>query len=82
MRQSRRSLLLVVVFAMGLFTLLLLTALRTDLINRWQASVPTDAPNCFLINIQANEQAPLELFSAEPITSHALSNDSRALSGN
>lgn len=62
MRQSRRSLLLVVVFAMGLFTLLLLTALRTDLINRWQASVPTDAPNYFLINIQANEQTNLESF--------------------
>lgn len=62
MRQSRRSLLLVVVFAMGLFTLLLLTALRTDLINRWQASVPVDAPNYFLINIQANERAKLEQF--------------------
>lgn len=62
LRQSRRSLLLVVVFAMGLFTLLLLTALRTDLINRWQASVPTDAPNYFLINIQANDQAKLEQF--------------------
>lgn len=62
MRQSRRSLLLVVVFAIGLFTLLLLTALRTDLIDRWQASVPADAPNYFLINIQANEQAKLEQF--------------------
>lgn len=62
MRQSRRSLLLVVVFAIGLFTLLLLTALRTDLIGRWQASVPANAPNYFLINIQATDQANLESF--------------------
>lgn len=62
MRQSRRSLLLVVVFAMGLFTLLLLTALRTDLIGRWQASVPDNAPNYFLINIQATDQTNLESF--------------------
>ncbi|HPY41283.1 MAG TPA: hypothetical protein PLM98_12250, partial [Thiolinea sp.] len=62
MRQSRRSVLLVVVFAMGLFTLLLLTALRTDLISRWQASVPADAPNYFLINIQTTDQANLEAF--------------------
>lgn len=65
MRHSRRSLLLVVVFAIGLFTLLLLTALRTDLINRWQASVPADAPNYFLINIQATDQAHLESFFKE-----------------
>ena len=62
MRQSRRSILLVVVFAIGLFTLLLLTALRTDLISRWQASVPVDAPNYFLINIQIADQAGLEGF--------------------
>ena len=62
LRHGRRSLLLVVVFAMGLFTLLLLTALRTDLIGRWQASVPADAPNYFLINIQATDQANLENF--------------------
>lgn len=65
MRQSRRSLLLVVVFAIGLFTLLLLTALRTDLIERWQASVPANAPNYFLINIQAADQAKLENFLKE-----------------
>lgn len=62
MRQSRRSILLVVVFAIGLFSLLLLTALRTDLIGRWQASVPADAPNYFLINIQTADQVGLDAF--------------------
>lgn len=62
LRHSRRSALLVVVFAVGLFTLLLLTALRTDLISRWQASLPVDAPNYFLINIQPAETAALQAY--------------------
>ncbi len=43
LRHSRRSALLVVVFATGLFTLLLLTVLRTDLIERWQDTLPAQA---------------------------------------
>lgn len=62
LRHSRRSTLLVVVFATGLFTLLLLTVLRTDLIERWQDTLPADAPNYFLINIQPAEVAPLQDF--------------------
>lgn len=62
LRQARRSSLLVVVFAMGLFALLLLTALRTDLVGRWQASLPADAPNYFMINIQPQEVEPVKAF--------------------
>ncbi|PWQ96995.1 ABC transporter permease [Leucothrix arctica] len=47
--------LLIVVFGIGLFSLLLLTALRGDLLERWQNSIPADAPNNFLINIQPEE---------------------------
>jgi len=65
LRHSRRSSLLVVVFATGLFTLLLLASLRTDLVGRWQDSLPVDAPNYFLINIQPEERAELERFLAE-----------------
>ena len=54
-KANRRMALMVVVFGVGLFSLLLLTTLRSDLINRWQASLPSDAPNHFLINIQPNE---------------------------
>ncbi|WP_020395962.1 ABC transporter permease [Thiolinea disciformis] len=62
LRQARRSSLLVVVFAMGLFALLLLTALRTDLVGRWQASLPADAPNYFMINIQPQEVEAVQEF--------------------
>ena len=59
---SHRATLLLVVFASGLFALLLLTTVRTDLLNRWQAALPADAPDHFLINIQPQEVEPLQQF--------------------
>ena len=59
-KASPRISLLLVVFGIGLFSLLLLTTLRTDLIDRWQATLPSDAPNHFLINIQPAELEPLK----------------------
>jgi len=59
-KANRRMVLMVVVFGIGLFSLLLLTTLRGDLINRWQASLPEGAPNHFLINIQPDEVKPLQ----------------------
>jgi putative ABC transport system permease protein len=64
-KANRRMALMVVVFGVGLFSLLLLTTLRGDLINRWQASLPADAPNHFLINIQPDEVKPLRALLAE-----------------
>ena len=67
-KANRRMALMVVVFGIGLFSLLLLTTLRGDLINRWQASLPVGAPNHFLINIQPDEVEPLQkLLSKEKI---------------
>jgi putative ABC transport system permease protein len=60
--RSRRAVLLVVVFATGLFALLLLTTVRTDLLNRWAETLPADAPDHFLINIQPAEAEPLQTF--------------------
>ena len=60
--RSRRAVLLVVVFATGLFSLLVLTTVRTDLLNRWQQTLPVNAPDHFLINIQPAEVAPLQAF--------------------
>ncbi len=42
-------------FSMGLMVLMLLALIRGDLINNWQASLPIDAPNRFIINIQPNQ---------------------------
>jgi putative ABC transport system permease protein len=60
--RSRRAVLLVVVFATGLFALLLLTTVRTDLLSRWAETLPADAPDHFLINIQPAEAEPLQQF--------------------
>ena len=64
-KANRRMALTIVVFGVGIFSLLLLTTLRSDLINRWQASLPADAPNHFLINIQPDEVKPLTTLLAE-----------------
>jgi len=47
--------------AVGLMALLLLAMTRTDLLAGWQRTLPPDAPNRFLINIQAGQrQAVME----------------------
>ncbi|HBT32866.1 MAG TPA: ABC transporter permease [Pusillimonas sp.] len=53
----RRSLTVAQVSALslGLMVLLLLTITRTDLLQGWQDTVPPDAPNTFLINIQPDQ---------------------------
>jgi putative ABC transport system permease protein len=45
--------------------LLMLTLVRTDLLTSWRASLPADAPNHFLINIQPNEVAGVKAFLGE-----------------
>jgi putative ABC transport system permease protein len=45
----------VVALALGLTALLTLTLIRTDLVTAWQANLPADAPNRFLINIQPDQ---------------------------
>jgi len=42
--------------ATGIMALVLLAMTRTDLIVGWQRSLPTDAPNRFLINIQPDQR--------------------------
>ncbi len=42
--------------AVGLMALLLLTMTRTDLIQGWQRTLPPDAPNRFLINVQTDQR--------------------------
>jgi len=43
--------------ALGLMLLLLLGILRGDLLRSWQQSLPPDAPNAFLINVQKDQTA-------------------------
>ena len=42
--------------------LLLLAIIRTDLIDTWRDTLPPDAPNHFLINLQGDQVEPLRVF--------------------
>jgi putative ABC transport system permease protein len=42
--------------AVGMMAILLLTIVRTDLIAGWQRTLPADAPNRFLINVQNDQK--------------------------
>jgi len=41
---------------LGLMALLLLMVVRTELIGQWQATLPADAPNHFVVNVQPNQK--------------------------
>jgi len=61
-RRVRESILQVMAFGLGIMVLLLLTVVRNDLLEEWETSLPDDAPNRFLINIQPDQIDQLEQF--------------------
>jgi putative ABC transport system permease protein len=61
-RRSGATLVQATALALGLTTLLLLTLAKDDLLAAWQAKVPPDAPNRFLINIQPDQRAAIAEF--------------------
>jgi putative ABC transport system permease protein len=61
-RRGRESVIQVVAFGLGLMVLLLLTTVRNDLMDNWRQSLPENAPNQFMINIQAQEIEPMTAF--------------------
>jgi putative ABC transport system permease protein len=54
-RRGRDSAVQVVAFGLGITVLLLLTLVRTDLLEGWRETLDDNAPNHFLINIQPQE---------------------------
>jgi putative ABC transport system permease protein len=61
-RRTGQTLVQVVTLALGLTTLLILTLAKNDLLSAWQAKVPPDAPNRFLVNIQPDQRAAITDF--------------------
>ncbi len=67
-RRGRDSAVQVVAFGLGLTVLLLLTFVRTDLLESWRRTIDEDAPNHFLINIQPHERSSIaEIFQNDGI---------------
>jgi putative ABC transport system permease protein len=54
-RRSMGSVLQVSAIGLGLLSLILLTLVRNDLLTTWQRTLPADAPNRFLVNIQTDQ---------------------------
>ena len=67
-RRGRASAVQVVAFGLGLTVLLLLTLVRTDLLDGWRRTLDQDAPNHFLINIQRSEtESVTEIFESRDV---------------
>jgi len=63
-RRATTSIAQVSALGLGLMALLLLTFVRTDLLDRWQLSLAKDAPNRFIINVQPDQVQPVRDFIA------------------
>ena len=64
-RRARTSVAQIVAFGLGFTVLLLLALVRGDLLDEWRASLPEDAPNHFLVDLNADQIDPLRAFLAE-----------------
>jgi len=53
----------VTALGIGLMALLLLLFVRTDLLGRWQQTLPADAPNRFVINVQSEQVAGVAAYA-------------------
>jgi putative ABC transport system permease protein len=62
----------VVALGIGIMALVLLTLVRGDLLASWQGSLPPQAPNRFLVNVQPDQLEPLKaFFAAEGVSAPA-----------
>jgi putative ABC transport system permease protein len=61
-RRGAESIVQIVAFALSLMVLLMLTVVRTDILNEWRRTIPADAPNYFLINIEPEKWPLIERF--------------------
>ncbi len=64
-RRRKQNVLQVTVFSITIMSLLILTLLRTDLIDEWQAQIPENTPNHFMMNITQDQIPGIEAFFAE-----------------
>jgi len=61
-RRAGTSVAQVSALGLGLMALLLLTFVRTDLLDRWQLELAAEAPNRFIINVQEDQVQPVQAF--------------------
>jgi len=59
-RRTGASLVQIMALGLGIMAMLMLTLVRTELITKWQQSMPPDMPNRFAINIQGDQLADVK----------------------
>jgi putative ABC transport system permease protein len=64
-RRTGASLVQVMALGVGIMAMLLLTLVRTDLIVKWQKSMPADMPNRFAINVQNDQLTAVKAYFAD-----------------
>ena len=64
-RRRKQNVLQVMVFSVTIMSLLILTLLRTDLIDDWQGQLPENTPNHFMMNITESQIDGIESFFAK-----------------
>jgi putative ABC transport system permease protein len=63
-QRSGTAVIQVMAFGLGITVLLLLLVVRGDILAAWEGSLPADAPNRFLINIQPDQVDDIRAFFA------------------
>ncbi len=72
-RRPASSVIQIVAFGLGIMVLLLLSTVRSDLLDNWQRSLPDDAPNYFVINVQSDQvESIIEYFKAMGVSNTKL----------
>ncbi len=71
-RRAGASVAQVVACGIGIMVLLLLSLVRGDLLSAWERSLPPDAPNQFVINVQPDQVQPLQHFFADNGLAHTV----------
>jgi putative ABC transport system permease protein len=66
-RRGKESVVQIVAFALSLMVLLLLTVVRNDILKDWRATLPDNAPNYFLINIDPEQWPGIQQFFADEL---------------
>lgn len=64
-RRASENSVQLVSFTVAIKLLLLITVMKTSIIDEWQAQFPEDTPNQYLLNIAQHEIEPLKAFTVE-----------------
>ncbi len=61
-RRPASSVIQIVAFGLGIMVMLLLSTVRSDLLDDWQRSLPENAPNYFVINVQPDQVEGIQAY--------------------